>query len=163
MNEQHADAVAVAMGTMGYTTIPAWMPGVDWLSIQPITVDGVDECEEARGWFPCPGIRATSPFVGGQGIRLEVSCGGRIMRSIKVVNGGSVVLETLPNNFIRVYSRYSGLVRLFNSDGELRSGPAPTAEMARWVLDYINGKWARNGGSSSPVRDYCYPADERRP
>jgi hypothetical protein len=62
------------------------------------------------------------------------------MRSIKVVNGGSVVLETLPNNFIRVYSRYSGLVRLFNSDGELRSGPAPTAEMARWVLDYINGK-----------------------
>jgi hypothetical protein len=49
MNEQHADAVAVAMGTMGYTTIPAWMPGVDWLSIQPITVDGVDECEEARG------------------------------------------------------------------------------------------------------------------
>jgi hypothetical protein len=62
------------------------------------------------------------------------------MRSIKVVNGGSVVLETLPNNFIRVYSRYSGLARLFNSDGSLRSGPEPTTEMTRWVLDYISGK-----------------------
>jgi hypothetical protein len=49
MSEQHSDAVAVAEGRMCYTTIPAWVPGVDWLSIQPVTADGADECEESRG------------------------------------------------------------------------------------------------------------------
>jgi hypothetical protein len=45
MNEQHADTVAVAEGRAQYTTIPAWVPGVDWLSVQPVMVEGA-ECEE---------------------------------------------------------------------------------------------------------------------
>jgi hypothetical protein len=49
MSEQHADTVAVAEGRMCYTTIAAWVPGVDWLSVQPIVQEGCVEYEEARG------------------------------------------------------------------------------------------------------------------
>jgi hypothetical protein len=45
-NERHADRAAIDEGRMCYTTIAAWMPGVDWLSVQPITAEGADECEE---------------------------------------------------------------------------------------------------------------------
>jgi hypothetical protein len=48
-NERHADRAAIDEGRMCYTTIAAWMPGVDWLSVQPITAEGADECEESRG------------------------------------------------------------------------------------------------------------------
>jgi hypothetical protein len=44
-NERHADRAAIDEGRMTYTTTPAWAEGCDWLSVQPVVVEGA-ECEE---------------------------------------------------------------------------------------------------------------------
>lgn len=33
---EHETTTAVRNGKAGYTTIPAWVEGVDWLSVQPV-------------------------------------------------------------------------------------------------------------------------------
>ena len=49
MNEMHRDTVAVAEGRMQYSTVPAWVEGVDWLSVQPVTVEGSEVIELFSG------------------------------------------------------------------------------------------------------------------